>query len=135
MTSIHLWAFAKHGGRPLIYHGWADQQVAPGSSVEFYKAALKFSASSARDASWIRLFMVPGMGHCTGGQGPDTFDKIRLIERWVEKGEIPARVIASHRSAGKVGRTRPLCPYPKVARHDGTGSIDEAENFTCRLPP
>jgi feruloyl esterase len=76
--------------------------------------------------------MVPGMGHCTGGEGPDTFDKISVIERWVEKGEAPTRVIAAHNTAGKVDRTRPLCPYPQVARYNGSGSIDEASNFTCR---
>ena len=131
----HLGAFAKHGGKLLIYHGWADQQVAPGSSIEFYKSALRLSEKSAPSANWIRLFMVPGMGHCIGGEGPNTFDKISLIERWVEKGEAPARVIAAHSIADKVDRTRPLCPYPQVARYNGAGSIDEATNFKCRMPP
>jgi feruloyl esterase len=131
----HLGAFAKHGGKLLIYHGWADQQVAPGSSIEFYKSALKLSEKSAPSANWIRLFMVPGMGHCIGGEGPNTFDKISLIERWVEKGVAPARVIAAHSTADKVDRTSPLCPYPQVARYNGAGSIDEATNFKCRLPP
>jgi feruloyl esterase len=130
----HLAAFAKHGGKLLIYHGWADQQVAPGSSIEFYESVLKLSANSAQGSNWIRLFMVPGMAHCTGGEGPDTFDKISLLERWVEKGEAPTRVIAAHRTAGKVDRTRPLCPYPQIAHYNGTGSIDEASNFTCGLP-
>jgi feruloyl esterase len=128
----HLEAFARRGGKLLIYHGWADQQVAPGSSIEFYDSVLKLSANSAQAPNWIRLFMVPGMGHCTGGEGPDTFDKISVIERWVEKGEAPTRVIAAHNTAGKVDRTRPLCPYPQVARYNGSGSIDEASNFTCR---
>jgi feruloyl esterase len=130
----HLAAFAKLGGKLLIYHGWADQQVAPGSSIDFYESVLKLSANSAQGPNWIRLFMVPGMGHCTGGEGPDTFDKISLLERWVEKGEAPTRVIAAHSTAGKVDRTRPLCPYPQIARYNGAGSIDEASNFTCRLP-
>jgi feruloyl esterase len=122
----HLEAFAKQGGKLLIYHGWADQQVAPGSSIDFY--------NSVQNPNWIRLFMAPGMAHCVGGEGPDTFDKIGLIERWVEKGEAPVRVIAAHSTAGKVDRTRPLCPYPQVARYNGAGSIDEASNFTCRAP-
>jgi feruloyl esterase len=130
----HLGAFAKHGGKLLIYHGWADQQVAPVASIEFYESALALAGTSAPDANWIRLFMVPGMAHCAGGEGPDTFDKIGLIERWVERGQPPARVIAAHRTAGKVDRTRPLCPYPEVARYTGSGSIDEAANFNCRLP-
>lgn len=130
----HLAAFARHGGKLLIYHGWADQQVAPGSSIEFYQSALELSADSARSSDWIRLFMVPGMGHCTGGEGPDTFDKVSLIEHWVEEGKAPARIVAAHSTAGKIDRTRPLCPYPQVARYNGTGSIDEASNFTCRSP-
>jgi feruloyl esterase len=129
----HLAAFAKHGGKLFIYHGWADQQVAPGSSIEFYKSVLKLSANSAQASNWIRLFMVPGMAHCIGGEGPDTFDKVSIMERWVEKGEAPARIIAAHSTSGKVDRTRPLCPYPQVARYNGAGSIDEASNFTCRL--
>ena len=78
--------------------------------------------------------MVPGMGHCSGGEGPDTFDKINLIEQWVEQGKPPARVIASHSTAGHVDRTRPLCPYPQVARYRGSGSIDDAANFSCEAP-
>jgi feruloyl esterase len=127
--------FAKHGGKLLIYHGWADQQVAPGASVEFYKSVLKLSGENpARASNWIRLFMVPGMGHCSGGEGPDTFDKIAALEQWVEQGRAPANIIAAHRTAGRVDRTRPLCPYPQIARHNGSGSIDDATNFTCDSP-
>jgi feruloyl esterase len=125
-----LSAFAKHGGKLLIYHGWADQQVAPGSSVEFYESSVSASGDAA---DWIRLFMVPGMGHCGGGEGPDTFDKISVIEAWVEEGKAPARIIAAHETAaGKVDRTRPLCPYPQTARYNGSGSIDDAAHFACR---
>jgi feruloyl esterase len=130
----HLEAFAKHGGKLLMYQGWADQQVAPGSSIEFYDSALALVGGSMPRQSWIRLFMVPGMGHCSGGEGPDTFDKIGLIERWVEHGAAPARVIAAHSTAGTVDRTRPLCPYPQVARYQGKGSIDVASNFGCQPP-
>jgi feruloyl esterase len=130
----HLASFAKQGGKLLIYHGWADQQVAPGSSIEFYKSVLTLSANPEQAANWIRLFMVPGMGHCLGGEGPDTFDKISLIEQWIEQGKVPEKIIAAHQTAGKVDRTRPLCPYPQVAHYNGTGSIDDASNFTCRLP-
>jgi feruloyl esterase len=129
-----LAAFAKRGGKLLIYHGWADQQVAPGSSVEFYKAAVQASGSAAEAPNWIRLFMVPGMAHCSGGEGPDTFDKLSVMERWVEKGETPERIIASHYKSGQLDRTRPLCPYPQVASYKGSGSIDDAANFVCRLP-
>jgi feruloyl esterase len=126
----NLAAFAKHGGKLLIYHGWSDQQVAPGSSLEFYKQLVDLNAG----AEWARLFMVPGMGHCSGGEGPDHFDKIRAMEEWVEQGKAPARIVAEHRTGGQVDRTRPLCPYPQVARYKGTGSIDEEANFSCGLP-
>jgi len=127
----HLAAFAKHG-KLLIYHGWADQQVAPGSSVEFYNSAVELSGDPAHASSWIRLFMAPGMGHCGGGEGPDIFDKIPLIEEWVERGQAPDQIVATHSTAGKIDRTRPICLYPQIARYNGSGSIDEASNFTCR---
>jgi feruloyl esterase len=129
-----LTAFEKHGGKLLLYHGWADQQVAPGSSVEFYKAVLDSSGGPEQTSNWIRLFMAPGMAHCSGGEGPDTFDKISAMEQWVEEGKTPEQIIAAHKTAGKIDRTRPLCPYPQVAHNNGTGSIDEASNFSCRLP-
>jgi feruloyl esterase len=122
----NLTAFAKHGGKLLIYHGWADQQVAPGSSVEFYESLQPASG-------WVRLFMVPGMGHCSGGEGPNSFDKIAALEQWVEQGKAPERLIAAHRTAGKVDRTRPLCPYPQVARYKGSGNIDDEASFVCSV--
>jgi feruloyl esterase len=118
----------------LIYHGWADQQVAPGASIEFYKSVVSLSADPGHASNWMRLFMAPGMGHCSGGEGPDTFDTVSLIEQWVEQGKAPAQIIAAHYTAGRIDRTRPLCPYPQVARCNGSGSIDQASNFTCRLP-
>ena len=124
-----LAAYARHGGKLLLYHGWADQQVAPGSTVDFYNAVVAHSPGPASD--WLRLYMVPGMGHCSGGEGPDTFDKIGVLEQWVEHGKPPASIVASHQTAGRIDRTRPLCPYPATARYNGTGSIDAAENFTC----
>ena len=130
----HLAAFRKRGGKLLIYHGWADQQVAPGSSVEFYKSVLALSGDPLRASDWIRLFMAPGMAHCSGGEGPDTFDAINVMERWVEQGKAPSQIVAAHQTAGKVDRTRPLCPYPQVARYRGDGSIDDAKNFTCTSP-
>lgn len=129
----HLTSFAKHGGKLLIYHGWADQQVAPGSSIEFYKSVVDMSEDPTQASNWIRLFMVPGMAHCSGGEGPDTFDKLSVIEQWVEQGKAPAQIIAAHQTAGKIDRTRPLCPYPQAADYNGTGNIDEASNFSCRL--
>ena len=135
----HLARFAEHGGKLLIYHGWADQQVAPGASVEFYNSVVKINGDAQKASNWIRLFMVPGMGHCSGGEGPDTFDKIGVLEQWVEHGIPPSRIVATHHAAGQVDRSRPLCPYPEVARYNGNGSIDDAASFTCsalgRKPP
>lgn len=127
----NLTLFAQHNGKLLLYHGWADQQVAPGSTIQFYQSVLEATAGHAHPAEWIRLFMVPGMGHCSGGEGPDTFDKITIIEQWVEQGKVPAEIIAAHRTAGKVDRTRPLCPYPEAAHYSGSGSIDTAASFSC----
>jgi feruloyl esterase len=128
-----LRAFTKHGGKLLLYQGWADQQVAPGFSVEFYKAVLDSSEDPEHASDWVRLFMAPGMAHCSGGEGPDTFDKIKTIEQWVEQGKAPKQIIAAHKSDGKTDRTRPLCPYPQVASYKGAGSIDDAANFSCHL--
>ncbi len=130
----NLTAFANRGGKMLIYHGLADQQVAPGSSVDFYNAAREQSSVKPAAADWIRLFMAPGMGHCQGGEGPDTFDALGALERWVENGRAPERIIASQLNDGQVVRTRPLCPYPQVARYDGKGNPNDAASFLCRSP-
>jgi feruloyl esterase len=124
--------FAQHGGKLLLYHGWADQQVAPGATVEFYKSVVAMNGGPVPSSSWVRLFMAPGMAHCVGGEGPDTFDKISTLEQWVEHGKAPDQIIASHSINGKIDRTRPLCPYPQVAAYKGAGSSDEAANFICR---
>ena len=79
-------------------------------------------------------FMLPGMGHCGGGEGPNVFDKVDALEQWVEHSKAPEKFIASHSTNGKVDRTRPLCPYPQVAKYKGTGSIDDAANFVCGAP-
>ena len=84
--------------------------------------------------SWVRLFMVPGMGHCRGGEGPNTFDMVGALDPWVASGKTPERILASHKTAAKVDRTRPLCAYPQVARYTGRGSTDDAANFACKAP-
>lgn len=126
-------AFVGRGGKLITYHGWSDQDIAPLASVNFYKSAAK-ALGEAKAASALRLFMVPGMGHCGGGDGPNTFDMMPALEAWVEHGQAPTRVVASHSTNGTVDRTRPLCAYPQVARYTGSGSTDDAANFICRLP-
>jgi feruloyl esterase len=129
-----LSAFARRGGKLLTYHGWADPSIAPQASVNFYTRALAATTPPRESPDWLRLFMVPGMGHCRGGEGPDTFDVVSALEAWVERGEAPTRIVASKITGGKVERTRPLCAYPQIARYTGSGSIDDAANFVCQTP-
>ncbi len=125
-------AFAQRGGKLLTYHGWSDPSIAPQASVNFYIKALTMTRPWSTSPEWLRLFMVPGMGHCRGGDGPDVFDAMTALEDWVERGVVPSRMVASKRTDGHVVRTRPLCAYPMTARYSGTGSIDDAANFTCQ---
>ena len=81
-----------------------------------------------------RLYLVPGMHHCSGGPGPNTFDMLTVLESWVERGAAPAQVIATRATDGKVERTRPLCPHPQVARYSGQGSTNDAASFRCQAP-
>ena len=129
-----LKTFFAHGGKLLMYHGWADQLIAPQNSVNYYQNVVDAAGGAEKTAASIRLFMVPGMAHCRGGDGTDDFDKMTVIEQWVEKGQAPEQIPASHRTAGKVDRTRPLCPYPQVAKYKGSGSTDDAANFACAAP-
>jgi feruloyl esterase len=124
--------FTGHGGKLLMYHGWADPLVAPGTSINYYSSVVKALGGPSKTAASVRLFMVPGMGHCGGGDGPNTFDAVTALEHWVEQGQAPDQMVASHSTNGVVDRTRPLCPYPQVAVHKGTGSTDDAANFVCR---
>jgi feruloyl esterase len=89
-----------------------------------------FVGNKAADKS-MRLFMVPGMNHCGGGEGPNQFDKVAPLEAWVESGKTPERIIASHRQGSATDRTRPLCPFPQLATYTGSGSTDDAANFVC----
>ncbi len=99
-------------------------------SVDYYKSVVDKVASGDS----IRLFMVPGMGHCAGGDGPNTFNAMAALSEWVEQGNAPTQMVASHSIRGAVDRTRPLCPYPQVAQYKGSGSTDVAANFSCKLP-
>ena len=83
-------------------------------------------------ANNYRLFMVPGMAHCGGGDGTSNFDMLGALERWVETKKAPEQIAASRVRNGQTDRTRPLCPYPQVAVYSGMGSIDEAANFSCK---
>jgi feruloyl esterase len=127
-----LSAFRKHGGKLLMYYGWADPQLNPMMSVDYYEQVKALMGDVTGD--FFRLFMVPGMFHCGGGVGTGTFDAATPVVNWVENGKAPERIEASRVVASKVVRTRPLCPYPQVARYKGAGSIDDSASFTCSQP-
>jgi feruloyl esterase len=129
--SPDLSAFQKGKGKLLMYHGWADPVVPPEDGIRYYEKVGRVMGGTEKVDSFFRLFMVPGMGHCGGGPGPDKFDALGALDRWVTEGTAPPRIIASHSTDGKVDRTRPLCPYPQVAKWNGSGSTDDAANFTC----
>ena len=132
-TSTDLKPFVDRGGKLLIYHGWEDQNISPRMTVGYYTDVQEMMGKDQVDDA-VRLFMVPGMGHCGGGDGPSSFDMLVALEQWREEGKAPARILASKVTDGHVTRTRPLCPYPQVAQYKGTGSIDQAENFACTAP-
>ena len=132
--STNLSAFFDSGGKLLQYHGWSDPQISPANSTQYYLSVIE--EFGGRDAIHddYRLFMVPGMGHCGGGPGTDSFDAVTALEVWVEQGTAPDTISAEHRTQGIVDRSRPLCPFPEVATYKGAGSTDAAENFVCKGP-
>jgi feruloyl esterase len=123
--------FRKSGGKLIMTYGWADQILQPLQGVRYYESV---EAKNKNAPEFARLFMVPGMTHCAGGIGPDRNDAVTAVIDWVEKGKAPDQIIASKVTNNQVVRTRPLCPYPQVARYKGTGSIDDAANFACVAP-
>jgi feruloyl esterase len=121
--------FLANGGKLLLYHGWADPGISPYNTVNYHDAVVRGNASAGDS---VRLFMMPGVGHCSGGEGPSSFDALGVIDDWVTSGDAPGRIVASRVRDGEVDRTRPLCAYPGVAVYNGSGSTDEASSFTCR---
>jgi feruloyl esterase len=142
----NLDAFKARGGKAIVYQGWQDPVVNAIDTIDYYEKVRARQGSQQEIDRFLRLFMVPGMGHCGGGAGATTFgnqgspspivdadhDLLSALDEWVEKGVAPERVIASRVVQGKVVRTRPLCGFPKKAVYTGTGSTDSAASFTCR---
>jgi hypothetical protein len=126
VATLHT-TFAGHGGKMIVYHGLSDQAMWTGALTQWYEKLTPRDSHGPQ--SWARLFLVPGMTHCGGGQSTDQFDMLTAIQQWVEKGQAPDRVIASGKAFP--GKTRPLCPYPKVARFNGSNP-DNQESFSCR---
>lgn len=127
-TDPDLSEFKAHGGKIIHYHGWADMALNPFMSVNYYESVLD-SMGVEETMDFYRLYMVPGMFHCAGGAGCDNVDWFMPLVSWVEDGIAPEELIGSHIEGGKVLRTRPLYPYPGVAKYSGSGSIDDAANF------
>ncbi len=139
-------AFRSRGGKAIVYQGWQDPVVSALDTVAYYEKVRSRQGSQEATDRFFRLFMVPGMGHCSGGTGATSFgnqnapapvadsqhDLLMALDAWVERGAAPDRIIASRVVAGKATRTRPLCPYPKKAVYTGNGSTDDAANFVCR---
>ena len=133
-TDPDLRRFAGHHGKLLVYHGLSDPLITPLNTIDYYESVLK-RIGAGKTQGFIRVFMVPGMGHMAPSTaGPVGFDMLAALEQWVERGEAPDHVVVSYMHDGKVERTRPVCPHPQIAVYTGTGSLDTAGNFTCKAP-
>jgi feruloyl esterase len=134
-----LSAFRKRGGKILFSHLWSSTTHAATRSIEYYEEVARAMHGGEKEhhvkfgntQEFFRLFMVPG---ASGSKGPATFDSLPYLERWVEHGQPPHSMLAVHKTAGVIDRTRPVCPYPEHAVYKGSGSTDEAANFECRKP-
>ncbi len=124
-----LRAFQRRGGKLLLYHGWADAVVPPEDTIGYYEQ-VKQSLGAETESS-VRLFLVPGMGHCAGGPGATTFDAVGALDQWVTGNVIPASIPATHEADGKPLFERPLCAYPKSAHWDGKSDPAKASSFRC----
>jgi feruloyl esterase len=120
--------FKAHGGKLLLYAGWSDTGITPENTVLYYENLKK---KMGPQDDFARLFMVPGMGHCRGGDGPNTFDTIGAMEAWREKGVTPTQLTGFN---PQTSLTRPICSYPQYTRYKGTGNIKDAANWTCAAP-
>jgi len=129
--------YKNRGGKIIFYHGWSDPAISALGTMHYYEKMLKIVGGQQAADAFSRLYLVPGMHHCSGGPGPNSFDMLPVLESWIENGVAPTSVIASHSTGGGRGtpgvvdRTRPLCPHPQIARYNGSGSVDVAANFTC----
>ena len=139
----NLATLKNRGAKMMVYHGVSDPIFSVDDTKAWYDGLRAANGGDASD--FARFYRVPGMGHCSGGPATDQFDMLDSLVQWVEQGVAPDRVVASARGAGNAGgvnpevpagwaadRTRPLCPYPKVARYSGSGSVDAAASFTCQ---
>lgn len=138
VTTYNLSSFTSHGGKVLMYSGWGSPIDSGFAAIDLFK---KISGSTPRGDSSMRLFLVPAMGHCTGGEGAtDKFNAVSSLAHWVETGAAPKQITAAAtvasfaRSGQQISRTRPLCAYPQVAHYKGAGDTEDAANFECKAP-
>ncbi len=130
--------YARAGGKILMWQGWNDPRLAPTYTTAFYEAVQQnlhqdHQGKPVKIDDFYRLFMAPGVGHCGGGPGPNTFDALGALQKWVEQDIAPDVIIASHLTNGVVDRTRPLCAYPEEAVYTGRGNINDATSFVCKV--
>ncbi len=128
-TSTDLSAFKARGGKIVMWHGWADGSIVATSSIGYYEGVVKFMGGREQTEDFFRLFLVPGVHHVGGGPGLIEFDTLTALENWVEKGEPPVRLVASRSANGVVERSRPVFPYPVLARYSGKGDPKQADSF------
>jgi feruloyl esterase len=147
-TDPNLKPFRARGGKLIMYHGWSDAAIPAPNTIDYYNSVVASLGQRAID-TFLRLFMVPGMQHCGGGPGPNSFgqgansppydpehNSYTALEQWVEKGVAPSKIIATKyvddsNHAQGVKMTRPLCTYPQVAKYKGAGDTNDAANFVC----
>jgi len=124
-----LRAFEAHGGKLLLYAGWRDTAITPENTILYYESVLE--EMGAQQDDWMRLFLVPGMQHCGGGPGPNSFDSIAALDAWREQDVAPEQMLGTNRQSGL---TRPICPYPQYSKYDGSGDLNDAANWSCAAP-
>ena len=124
--------FRTRGGKLVVWHGLADPLITASGTIDYYNRVVQRTGGAKDTAEFLRLFLAPGVGHCGGGAGPAPTGQMEALVVWVENGKAPETLPASRPGpAGTTPRTRPLCQYPLVAKYKGTGSTDDAANFTC----
>jgi feruloyl esterase len=121
--------FKARGGKLLLYAGWGDTTITPENTVLYYESVL--DKMGKNQDNWMRLFMVPGMAHCRGGDGPNTFDSIGTLDKWREQNVTPIQILGSNPQSGL---TRPLCPFPQYAKYKGSGDLKDGASWGCSAP-